>query len=75
MAKKELSAQQAKLEFVDSIHKWLMNTLERYNKNEYKDCFSVEGSNIICKLPENYFDLYSIPSNLKIEMKFTVKKG
>ena len=75
MAKKELSAQQAKFEFVKSIHNWLMNTLERNNKSEYKDCFSVEGSSIMCKLPENYFDLYSIPSNLKIEMKFTVKKG
>lgn len=75
MAKKELSTQQAKLEFVNSIYKWLMSTLERNEKSEYKNCFNVEGSSIMCKLPESYFDLYSIPSNLKIEMKFTVKKG
>ena len=75
MEKKELSAQAAKVGFVKSIHYWLMNTLERNEKSEYKDCFTIEGSSIMCKLPDNYFDLYSIPSNLKIEMKFTVKKG
>lgn len=75
MEKKELSAQQAKVEFVKSIHHWLMKTLEQNNKSEYKDCFNIEGSSIMCKLPDNYFNLYSIPSNLKIEMKFTVKKG
>ena len=75
MEKKELSAQAAKAEFVKSIHYWLIKTLEKNGTPEYSDCFTIEGSSIMCKLPDNYFDLFSIPSNLKIEMKFTVKKG
>jgi len=75
MEKKELSAQAAKAEFIKSIHHWLMNTLERNEKSEYKDCFTIEGSSIMCQLPADYFNLYSIPANTKIEMKFISKKS
>ena len=73
--KKELSAQQAKAEFVKSIHNWLMRPLKQNDKEEYSDCFTIDGSSIMCQLPDNYFDNFSIPSGLKIEMKFIVKKG
>jgi len=75
MEKEKLSPQAAKAEFIKSIHKWIGETLEKKNKQEYYDCFKIEGSSIMCELPEDYFNLYSIPSNLKIEMKFVVKKG
>lgn len=75
MSKEMLSAQATKNEFIKSIHRWLMNTLEQNGKKEYSDCFTIEGSSIMCKLPDNYFDLFAIPSNTKIEMKFTVKKN
>lgn len=75
MTKKELSSVGAKNEFVKSIHHWLMETLKRNGKEEYSDCFTIEGSSIICKLPDNYFDLYSIPADTKIEMKFISKKS
>ena len=74
MGKKELSAQGAKNEFVKSIHHWLMNTLKQNGKEEYQNCFTIEGSSIMCQLPQNYFDLYDIPANTKIEMKFVSKK-
>lgn len=73
--KKELSAQQTKTEFVKSIHNWLMKTLKQNGKEEYSNCFTIDGSSIMCHLPDNYFDNFSIPSGLKIEMKFIVKKG
>ena len=75
MEKKALSAQQAKTEFVKSIHHWIMETLQKKDKSEYSDCFTIEGSSIMCQLPDDYFNLYSIPSGLKIEMKFVVKKN
>ena len=75
MDKKELSTNAAKVEFVKSIHHWLMRTLEQNNKSEYKDCFTIEGSSIMCQLPQDYFNLYSIPANTKIEMKFISKKS
>ena len=74
MDKKELSTNAAKAEFVKSIHHWLMKTLEQNGKTEYKNCFTIEGSSIMCQLPQNYFNLYSIPANTKIEMKFISKK-
>lgn len=75
MGKKELSAQSAKNEFVKSIHYWLMKTLEKNGKEEYSNCFTIEGSSIMCQLPPNYFDMYDIPVNTKIEMKFISKKN
>lgn len=75
MDKKELSTNAAKAEFVKSIYNWLMLTLDRNNKPEYKDCFTIEGSSIMCQLPQDYFNLYSIPANTKIEMKFISKKS
>ena len=57
MNKKTLSVNATKAEFVKSIHNWLMNTLEKNNKADYKDCFTIEGSSIICQLPQDYFNL------------------
>lgn len=75
MEKEKLSTQAAKNEFVKSIHNWLMNTLRQNGKEEYSDCFTIEGSSIMCSLPSNYFDRYDIPAGIKIEMKFIAKKG
>ena len=75
MDKKELSAQATKAEFIKSIHNWLMNTLKQLGREEYQKCFKIEGSSIICELPDNYFDNYEIPSGTRIEMKFITKKS
>ena len=75
MSKEMLSAQAAKNEFVKSIHHWLMNTLKQNGKEQYKDCFTIEGSSIMCQLPQDYFNLFDIPANTKIEMKFIAKKN
>lgn len=70
-----LSPQATKNEFIKSIHHWLMRTLEQNNKEQFKDCFTIEGSSIICQLPSNYFNTCTIPANTKIEMKFISKKS
>lgn len=75
MKKEMLSSQATKNEFVKSIHNWLMNTLRQNNKEEYSDCFKIEGSSIMCYLPTNYFNMYDIPADTKIEMKFISKKS
>lgn len=74
MIKKELSSTAAKAEFIKSIHSWLMKTLKQNDKEEYSNCFIIEGSSIMCYLPEIYFDKFIIPENTKIEMKFISKK-
>ena len=73
--KEVLNSTKTKAEFIQSIHHWLMLTLERNGKEEYKDCFTIEGSSIMCQLPQDYFNLYSIPADTKIEMKFISKKS
>ena len=73
--KEILNSTKAKAEFIQSIHHWLMRTLEQNNKAEYKNCFTIEGSSIMCQLPQDYFNLYSIPAGTKIEMKFISKKS
>ena len=73
--KEVLNANKTKAEFVKSIHNWLMRTLEQNNKAEYKNCFTIEGSSIICNLPTNYFNNFDIPAGTKIEMKFISKKS
>ena len=73
--KEVLSANKTKVEFIQSIHHWLMLTLERNGKEEYKDCFTIDGSSIMCNLPVNYFSNFDIPTNTKIEMKFITKKS
>lgn len=75
MEKEKLNATATKTEFIKSIHNWLMITLRKNGKEEYSDCFTIEGSSIICCLPPNYFNLYDIPANTKIEMKFVTKKS
>ena len=72
--KETLNANKTKAEFIKSIHHWLMRTLEQNNKSEFKNCFTIEGSSIMCELPSNYFNLFDIPENTKIEMKFISKK-
>lgn len=74
MKKTSLSANKTKIEFVKSIYRWLMNTLSQNEKSEYKECFTLEGASIMCKLPPDYFDLYEIPANTIIEIKFITKK-
>lgn len=73
--KKELSAQAAKAEFVNSIYRWLQRSLKEMGNEQYSNCFTVEGSSIMCKLPTNFFDTYTIPEDTKIEMKFILKKS
>jgi hypothetical protein len=73
--KEVLNANKAKAEFIQSIHHWLMLTLERNGKEEYKDCFTIDGSSIMCNLPINYFNNFDIPTGTKIEMKFISKKS
>ena len=73
--KEVLNSTKAKAEFIQSIHHWLMLTLERNDKSEYKDCFTIEGSSIMCTLPTNYFNNFDIPAGTKIEMKFISKKS
>ena len=73
--KEVLSDNKAKTEFIQSIHHWLMLTLERNGKEEYKNCFTIEGSSIMCNLPINYFNNFDIPAGTKIEMKFISKKS
>ena len=75
MEKKMLTSTAAKSEFVKSIHTWLMNTLKQNGKEGYQSCFTIEGSSIMCELPQDYFNLYTIPTNTKIEMKFISKKS
>lgn len=74
MEKKVLNAQATKVEFISSIYNWLMTTLETNGKEEYKKCFTIEGSSIMCSLPDNYFNTLSIPENTRIEMKFVTKR-
>ena len=73
--KEVLNSTKAKAEFIQSIHHWLMLTLERNGKEEYKDCFTIDGSSIMCNLPTNYFNNFDIPAGTKIEMKFISKKS
>lgn len=75
MQKKMLKPQEAKKEFVNSIHNWLMATLDEMGNGEYKDNFYIQDSSIMCELPTCYFNSYDIPEGMKIEMKFTVKKS
>ena len=73
--KEILTATKTKSEFIQSIHTWLMRTLEQNDKSEYKNCFTIEGSSIMCNLPVNYFNNFDIPEDTKIEMKFISKKS
>lgn len=73
--KETLNATKAKAEFVKSIHTWLMRTLDQNEKSEYKKYFTIDGSSIMCELPDNYFNSYNIPPHTKIEMKFITKKS
>ena len=73
--KEALGANATKSMFVSSIYNWLIATMKKVGNGDYTDMFKVEGSSIICNLPDNYFSRYSIPAGTKIEMKFIAKKG
>ena len=73
--KETLNAAKTKAEFIKSIHNWLMRTLDQVGKSDCKECFQIEGSSIMCSLPDDYFNLYDIPTGTKIEMKFVTKKS
>ena len=60
MKKEVLGVNQTKAEFVKSIHGWLMRTLKSLDREEYQKCFKIEGSSIMCELPDNFFDNYEI---------------
>ena len=75
MNKEKLGPAATKAEFVKSIHRGLLKILKDMGNEQYSDCFKIEGSSIICNLPPNYFDLYDIPENTKIEIKFITKKS
>ncbi len=75
MDKKILKPQEAKKEFINSIHNWLMRTLEERDNVEYQKNFYIQDSSIMCELPTCFFNSYDIPEGIKIEMKFTVKKS
>jgi hypothetical protein len=75
MQKKMLKPQEAKKEFINSIHNWLMRTLDSMGNEEYKKNFYIQDSSIMCELPTCYFNNFDIPEGMKIEMKFTVKKS
>ena len=75
MEKKELSAAATKNEFIHSIYSWLVRTLKENGREDCIDCFTIEGSSIMCQLPDDYFNIYTIPSGTKIEMKFVTKKS
>lgn len=42
---------------------------------DYKHCFTVQDSSIICDLPVEYFTHFNIPENTKIEMKFITERN
>jgi len=73
--KQSLSANETKLKFVQSVHTFIMQVFEKEGFTQYQDCFKLEGSSIMCYLPENFFTEFSIPANTKIEMKFITKKS
>lgn len=70
-----LNAREAKSKFVQSIYNWLIHTLIKNGNEQFTDCFQIEGSSIICSLPDNYFNNAIIPTGTKIEMKFISKKS
>lgn len=72
---KKLTSQETKKEFIKSIHNWLMLTLEKNNKSDFKENFTIQDSSIMCELPSCYFNNFEIPEGIKVEMKFTVKKN
>lgn len=73
--KRRLNATETKQEFIGSIHNWLMHTLERLDRSEYKKCFTIDGSSIMCELPPEYFTNFEIPEGTRIEMKFVTKRN
>lgn len=73
--KQLLTAQATKTEFQKSIHKWLQKTLNDNYGDKYNDIFKIEGSSIMCELPQEFFNNFDIPAGTKIEMKFVAKKS
>ena len=75
MKKEVLTVQAAKNEFVKHFYRYIMKSLKQNGNEQYSECFKMEGSSIICNLPENFFTDYVIPTDTKIEIKFIAKKS
>lgn len=73
--KKELKSAETKAQFIQSIYNWLQKTLKDMGNEAYSSCFQIEGSSIMCRLPVDFFNNYTIPQDTKIEMKFVTKKA
>lgn len=73
--KEMLNTTKTKIEFIKSIHHWMDLTFQRNGTPEYIKNFTIEGSSIMCELPENFFSNFDIPTGTKIEMKFISKKS
>ena len=74
--KPTISVSETKAKWIQSVFDMMMRAMDSSGKSEFKSCFSIEGSSIICNLPKNdTFGMYSIPENTKIEMKFITKKN
>lgn len=74
--KSTLSASETKAKWIQSVFDMMMRAMDASGKSEFKGCFAIEGSSIICNLPkDDTFGMYSIPENTKIEMKFITKKN
>ena len=74
MKKELLTPTKAKNEFVNSIFKWLIDTLKKNGHEKDVSMFTKEGSSIMCTLPSYFFDKYEVPEGTRIEMKFIAKK-
>ena len=72
--RKKLTATATKSKFIESIYSWLIATLKLAGNGDYSNIFKVEGSSIICNIPDDYFQGFAIPEGVKIEMKFISKK-
>ena len=74
--KSTISVSETKVKWIQSVFDMMMRTMDDNGKSEFKSCFAIEGSSIICNLPkDDTFGMYSIPENTKIEMKFIAKKN
>lgn len=71
---KSLNANETKKEFVQSVYLALQKILKDNGNEAYLNMLRIEGSSIMFDLPPEYFNVYSIPENTRIEMKFISKR-
>lgn len=76
MAKSLLNATATKTMFLKRVAGILQAAVDKSpNADRLQNLFVVEGSSIMCNIPDDFFELYEIPANTKIEMKFVTKKA